>query len=160
MLLLFGASNAYGQKWYTPEVAREIGRVPCIGCGIGGENTKLVKAGNGQITPVTMFYFDTIASYAQGRIVDITTGKPIKGAFIQVQYACWEGCDQKTAATNEAGFFRLGRIGCHGPKGGRANYPLLIQATGYQTLSTEAAEFGGGTYLHIEMAATTAKRGY
>jgi hypothetical protein len=78
-----------------------------------------------------MFYFDTIATHAQGRIVDITTGKPIKGATIQTSYTCWEGCDVKTSATNEVGFFRLGWVGCHGLKGPSANRPLLVQAAGY-----------------------------
>ncbi|WP_198074822.1 hypothetical protein [Hymenobacter negativus] len=100
-----------------------------------------------------MFVFDTIATYAQGRIVDINTGKPIKAAVIQTRYSCWEDCEVKSAAANEAGFFRLGWVGCHGPNGSRSNRPLLIRAVGYQTISTEVIEIGGGSYLHIELLA-------
>lgn len=85
--------------------------------------------------------------------MDAATGKPIKGAFIQTSYRCWDGCDVKMAATNEAGFFRLGWVGCHGPKGTRNNRPLLIKAAGYQSIRTEAVAFGGDAYLHVELAA-------
>ncbi len=160
LLLLFGIGigNAQAQKWFTPEVASEVGREPCDNCMLGRRESKLVKVGNGRITPVTMFYFDTIASYAQGIVVDMTTGKPIRGAIIQTRYSCWKDCDQKTAATNEAGFFRLGWIGCHGPKSGRSNRSLLIQTAGYPTINTEAVDFGGGAYLHIELVALRMRR--
>lgn len=105
-----------------------------------------------------MSVFDTTAAYAQGRIVDTTTGKSIKDATVQISYTCWEGCDVKLASTNEAGFFRLGWVGCHGLKGPRANRPLMIQAAGYQSISTEAISFGGGTYLHIELTALLKRR--
>ncbi len=153
VLLLFAAGQAQAQKWYTADVARELGMEPCEDCGIGRirEEINSVQVGSGRITPVTIAYFDTIACYAQGRVVDTTTGQPIKNAIIEVQFSCLEECDYKAAATNEFGFFRLGWIGCHGPKGNRANYPLLIRAIGYQTIDTEAVELGGSAYLHVEL---------
>lgn len=142
--LLLTASHTRAQVWLTPEVAREVGREPCDKCYLGRGNEKPVKVGAGQITPVTMFVFDTIATYAQGRVVDIRTGKPIRGVVIQTSYTCWQGCDVKAAATDEAGFFRLGWVGCHGLKGPRANRPLLVKAAGYQSIRTDAVSFGGG----------------
>ena len=108
LLLLLAAIQTQAQKWYTAEVALELGREPCEGCGIGRvrEDINSVQVRNGRITPVTMFYFDTIATYAQGRVVDIATGKPIKNAFIQVRYSCWDDCSVKAAASNETGFFQ------------------------------------------------------
>ncbi|MCI1188939.1 hypothetical protein MON38_16065 [Hymenobacter sp. DH14] len=160
LVLLSLANQAQAQKWFTPDVAREVGVVPCgkANCILGRGDEKPVRIGEGQITAVTMFYFDTIATYAQGRIVNIVTGKPIKGALIQTSYTCWEGCDVKMSATNEAGFFRLGWVGCHGLKGPRANRLLLIHAVGYQPINTEAISFGGGAYLHIELAALPKRR--
>ena len=157
-LLLFAASPGRAQLWLTPEVAREVGREPCEKCKLGRGDEKPVRVGAGRITPITMFVFDTIAAYAQGRVVDIVTGKPINGAFIQTFYTCWKDCGVKALATNEAGFFRLGWVGCHGLKGGRSNRPLLVQAAGYQPISTEAVSFGGGAYLHIELAALPKRR--
>lgn len=151
--LLLTTGHARAQKWFTPDVAREVGQEPCDNCKLGLGDAKLVKVGPSQITAVTMFFFDTIATYAQGRIVDVRTGQPIKDAFIQTSYTCWKGCDVKAAATNEAGFFRLGWVGCHGPKDAKSNRPLMIKASGYQTISTEGIDFGGGAYLHIELAA-------
>ncbi|WP_305032074.1 carboxypeptidase-like regulatory domain-containing protein [Hymenobacter convexus] len=155
LALLLAAGHVQAQKWYTLDVAREVGIVPCgkADCILGRGDEKPIKIGAGQITAVTMFYFDTTATHVQGRIVDIATGKPIKGATIQTSYTCWEGCDVKTAAANEAGFFRLGWVGCHGLKSSTANRPLLIKAAGYQPITTEAVRFGGGAYLHIELAA-------
>ena len=157
ILLLLAAGNTQAQKWYTAEVAREVGMEPCDNCGIshGGETIKSVQVGNGRITPVTMFYFDTIATYAQGRVVDIVSGEPIKGVLIHTQYTCWEDCGLKTAITNEAGFFRLGWVGCNGPG---SNRPLLIHAASYQTIKTTAVKFGAGAYLHIELAALPSRR--
>lgn len=154
-LLLFGGVNeARAQQWFTPEVAKEVGQEPCDGCSIG-RRQYTIKAGRGRITAATMFYFDTVANQAQGRIVDATSGKPIKGAVIQLEYSCRESCDSKVASANEAGFFRLGWIGCNGPvddsKIGRKNYPLLVQADGYQTMTTQNADFSSSTYLHIEL---------
>ena len=157
-LLLFRAGPTKAQVWLTPEVAREVGHEPCDKCKLGRGDEKTIKVGAGRITPVTMSYFDTIATYAQGRVVDIVTGKPIKGAFIQTSYTCWQGCDVKAAATDAAGFFRLGWVGCHGLKGARANRPLLIKALGYQPINTEAVSFGGGAYLHIELIALPKRR--
>ena len=153
-LLLGGMGKAHAQQWFTPEVAKEVGQESCGDCSIGGRHHS-IKVGKGRLTAVTLFYFDTVANQAQGRIVDATSGKPIKGAVIQVEYSCWGSCDSKAAFANEAGFFRLGWIGCHGPihdpKSGRTDYPLLIQAAGYQTMATQEADFGGGAYLHIEL---------
>ncbi len=154
-LLLLAAGNTQAQKWYTAEVAREVGMEPCDKCVLGRGDEKPVRVGSGRITPVTMFVFDTIATYAQGRVVDITTGKPIKGALIQTQYTCREDCGLKTSITNAAGFFRLGWVGCNGPG---ANRPLSIHAASYQTINTTAAEFGAGAYLHIELAALPKRR--
>ena len=151
--LLLANSQARAQKWFTSEVAKEIGRVPCSNCKLGRGDEKPVLLGPGRVTAVKMAAFDTIATYVQGRIVDAATGKPIKGAFIQTSYKCWNGCDVKAAATNAAGFFRLGWVGCHGPKGTRTNRPLLIQAVGYQSIRTEAVAFSGDAYLHVELAA-------
>ena len=157
-VLLFAASHIKAQQWFTPDVAREVGREPCDNCKLGGGDEKPVKVGPSQITAVTMFVFDTIATYAQGRVVDLGTGKPIKGALIQTSYTCWKGCNVKVAATNEAGFFCLGWVGCHGVKDARSNRPLLVRVAGYQTISTEVIEFGGGAYLHIELAALPKQR--
>jgi hypothetical protein len=157
-LVMFAASHARAQQWYTAEVAKEVKREWCEKCTLGRGDDKPVKTGAGRITPVTMFYFDTIATYSQGRVVDAITGKPIAGAFIQTRYSCWEDCTVKAGATNKAGFFRLGWVGCHGLKGGRSNRPLLIRAAGYQTISTEAVSFGGGAYLHIELAPVRTRR--
>ena len=134
------------------------GNEPCDNCTLGRGDEQPVRLGASRITPITMFYFDTIATYAQGRIVDIATGQPIQGATIQTSYTCWEGCDVKTAVANEAGFFRLRWVGCHGLKSPIANLPLLIQAAGYQPINTEAVSFGGGAYLHIELAALPKRR--
>ncbi|GAB3579860.1 carboxypeptidase-like regulatory domain-containing protein [Hymenobacter daeguensis] len=152
LLLASNRGQAQHQQWYTSEVAVETGHAPCDNCMLGMGNDTLVETGSGQITAVTMFVFDTIATYAQGRIVDIATGKPIAGAVIQAQHACHNGCDVKMAATNQAGFFRLGWVGCHGPKDWRSNRPLLILAPGYKSIRTEAVKFGGGAYLHVELA--------
>lgn len=160
VVLLLYAGQARAQKWFTSDVAKEVGQKPCgnANCVLGRGDERPIKIGPSQMTAVTMFVFDTIATYAQGRIVDITTGKPIAGASIQTSYTCWEGCDVKKSATNEAGFFRLGWVGCHGPKGPRANRPLVIQVAGYQPISTEAISFGGGVYLHIELTALPKRR--
>ena len=159
-LLLFGGvrAQAQHQRWYTREVSRELGRAPCDNCVLGRGDEKSVELGASRITAVTMFYFDTVATYARGRVVDKLTGKPIGGAVIQVSYTCWESGEVKSVTTDQAGFFCLGWVGCHGLKGGRSNRPLQIRAAGYPPISTEAVNFGGGTYLHIELADSEKRR--
>ncbi|MBJ6108253.1 hypothetical protein JAO73_04475 [Hymenobacter sp. BT523] len=151
-LFLLGAVNARAQKWVTQEVVREMGYEMCTRCSIEGDGAKVYALGNGRITPVTLAYFDTVATYAQGRVVDVATGKPIRGAVVQARYTCREDCGLKTAITNDRGFFRLGWVGCSGPEGGRSNRPLLIRAANYQTVNTAAVAFGAAAYLHIELA--------
>ena len=155
--LLLLAGHAHAQKWVTSEVAEEVGQLPCKKCVLGnvGRDIIPVQIGKGRISPVTLTYFDTIATYAQGRIVDVASGKPIKGAVIQTQYTCMSDCGVKTAAANEAGFFRLGWVGCNSS---HSNRQLFITAPGYQSIKTTAAKFGGGAYLHIELAALPKRR--
>ena len=150
---LFGATSVHAQKpkWLTPEILHQMGIEMCNPC-FPAEAMQPITVGKGRITAVTTAYFDTTATYAQGRVVDLATGKPIAGAIIQTRYTCWEGCDVKTAATNKAGFFQLGWVGCRGISGPRSNRPLIIKAPGHQTVSTEAIGFGGKAYLHIELA--------
>ena len=152
LVLLSWAGHARAQKWVTTEVAEEVGQAPCKKCVLGNVGGEIipVQVGKGRISPVTLTYFDTIATYAQGRIVDVITGKPIKGAVIQVQYTCMTDCSVKTAAANEAGFFRLGWVGCNSS---HSNRSLLTTAVGYQSINTTAVRFGAAAYLHIELAA-------
>ena len=157
LMLLSLAGHAYAQKWVTTEVAEEVGQSPCKKCVLGnvGRDIIPVQIGKGRISPVTLTYFDTIATYAQGRIVDITTGRPIKGAVIQAQYTCMSDCGVKTAAANEAGFFRLGWVGCNSS---HSNRPLFITAAGYQSIKTTEVKFGAAAYLHIELAKLPKRR--
>ena len=160
LLLLAGFYTATWAQvnWYTPEVRRELGQEVAPGTPAGPPpfQTEEYELKNCRIISGTVAFFDTIATYAQGRVIDATTHKPIKAALIQVSYSCFgqdNSCELKTASTNSQGFFRLGWVGCGGPAGGRANRLLQIKAVGYPLISTQQVNFGGGAYLHIELAA-------
>lgn len=99
--------------------------------------------------------FDTIAAYAQGRVVDGRSYRPIRGARVEVTSSCPGhpgSCTVSTAVTDSAGFFRLGWVGCGGPERG-SNRPLRVWAAGYPALTTQQVSVGGLTYLHIELRA-------
>lgn len=145
-------------NWYTPEVRRELGQevapnTPAIPPPF---KTTEYRLKNCRIVAGTVAVFDTIATYAQGRLVDAASHKPIIGASIQVTHSCFRQdniCQIKTAATDSRGFFRLGWVGCGGPLGGRTNRPLQIKAAGYHLIKTQQVSFGGAAYLHIELTA-------
>jgi len=114
------------------------------------------KLKNCRVVAGTVAYFDTIATYAQGRLVDAASHEPIIGALIDVTHSCFGQnnlCQIKTAITDSCGFFRLGWVGCGGPLGGRTKRPLQIKAAGYSLIKTQKVSFGGLAYLHIELAA-------
>ena len=157
-VLLLTAGHARAQKWFTADVARELGHATCGKCPPPHYKEKVFSIGASKVSTIATAAFDTIATYAQGRVVDIRTHQPIKGAIVRVRYTCGEGCKVKEAATNKAGFFRLGWVGCHGPKGSRSNRPLLVQATGFRPISTEAVGFGALAYLHIQLVALPKRR--
>jgi hypothetical protein len=165
LLVLFLSQVATSQaqaNWYTPEVRKELGQEISA-------NTSAIpppfptaeyKLKNCRVVAATVASFDTIATYAQGRLVDATSHKPIKAALIQASYTCFgeeSRCETRTAITDSRGFFRLGWVGCSGPSGGRSNRPLKITAVGYPAISTAQVNFGGAAYLHIELAAATGK---
>jgi hypothetical protein len=160
-LLLVGCYNrSWAQaKWYTPEVRRELGEevAPSTLAEAPPFRTEEYKLKNCRIVSGTVEVFDTIATYAQGRVVDAISHKPIKAALIQVSYSCFGNetlCESKTVSTNSEGFFRLGWVGCSGPHSGRSNRPLQIKAIGYPLIITQQVSFGGKAYLHIELAAS------
>jgi hypothetical protein len=145
-------------NWYTPEVRKELGQesVPGTPAEAPPFRTEEYKLKNCRIVTGTVAVFDTIATYAQGRVVDAVSHEPIKAALIQVSYSCFGNetlCELKVASTNSEGFFRLGWVGCSGPHGGRSNRPLQIKAAGYPLIITQQVSFGGVAYLHIELAA-------
>ncbi len=152
-------SRSWAQtNWYTPEVRRELGQevAPGTPAALPPFQTEEYKAKNCRIVSGTVAVFDTVATYAQGRVVDAISHKPIKAALIQVNYGCVGNetlCELKVASTNDEGFFRLGWVGCSGPHGGRSNRPLQIKAVGYPFIATQQVSFGGAAYLHIELAA-------
>ena len=158
LLTGFSTTSQAQVNWYTPEVRRELGQevspnMPAIPPPF---RTTEYKLKNYRVVTGTVSYFDTIATYAQGRLVDAASFKPIPGALIQVIHSCFGRdnlCQVKTAVTDSSGFFRLGWVGCGGPLGGRANRPLQITAAGYSLIKTQKVSFGGLAYLHIELAA-------
>jgi hypothetical protein len=129
-------------NWYTPEVRRELGQEVASSTPAEAPpfQTEEYKIKNCRIVSGTVAVFDTIATYAQGRVVDAISHKPIKAALIQVSYSCFGKetlCELKTASTNSEGFFRLVWVGCNGPHGGRSNRPLQIKAAGYPLIITQ-----------------------
>ncbi|MFD1874388.1 hypothetical protein [Hymenobacter bucti] len=159
LVLLTGCySKSLAQaNWYTSEVRKELGQkvVPGTPAEAPPFRTEEYKLKNCRIVSGAVAIFDTVATYAQGRVVDAISHKPVKGALIQVSYSCFGSeilCNLRTASTNSAGFFRLGWVGCGGPHGGRSNRPLQIKAVGYPLVSTQQVSFGGAAYLHIELA--------
>lgn len=158
LLAGFSTTSQAQVNWYTPEVRRELGQevspnTPAIPPPF---RTTEYKLKNCRVVTGTVSYFDTIATYAQGRLVDAIDFKPISGALIEVSHSCFgrdNFCQVKTAITDSCGFFRLGWVGCGGPMGGRANRPLQIKAAGYSLIKTQKVSFGGLAYLHIELVA-------
>ncbi len=160
--LAWAATSRAQVNWYTAEVRAELGHEVA-------SNTPAIpppypaaeyKRKNCRIASTTVAFFDTIATYAQGRVVDAVSHQPIKAALIQVSSSCFGDesiCETKVAITDSRGFFRLGWVGCSGPSGGRSNRPLKISAAGYPTISTTRVSFGGLAYLHIELATGTRK---
>ena len=145
-------------NWYTPEVRRELGQevAPNTSAIPPPFPTTEYKLKNCRIVAGTVALFDTIATYAQGRLVDAVSHNPITGASIQVTHSCFGQdnlCQLKTATTDSRGFFRLGWVGCGGPLGGQTNRPLQIKAAGYSLIKTQQVSFGGAAFLHIELAA-------
>lgn len=139
---------------FTPEVAQQLGiefspgRVPDY-------PAKRYSLAQGKITAFRTAMFDTIATYAQGRVVDKRTRKPIAAVIIQMTFSCASnggGSETKTVATNQAGFFRIGWVGCSGPEGRGSSQITCIRAAGYPLLKTRCPEFSGAAYLHIELA--------
>jgi hypothetical protein len=163
LLILVGRSvtSQAQANWYTPEVHKLLGYETVSDTPATPPfQTTEYKLKNCRIVSGTVAVFDTIATYAQGRIVDAITHKPIKAALIQASYSCFGQeslCGIKTAITDSAGFFRLGWVGCAGPNSGHSNRPLKINAVGYPTISTTQVSFGGVAYLHIELAAVARK---
>lgn len=145
-------------NWYTSEVRRELGQEAAPGTPAETPpfRTEEYNLKNCRIVSGTVAVFDTIATYAQGRVVDASSHKPIRAALIQVNYSCFGKetlCGLKTASTDSEGFFRLGWVGCSGPRGGRSKRPLQIKAVGYPLITTQQVSLGGAAYLHIELAA-------
>ena len=158
LLLLAGGVSLPAQaqqSWFDTDVARQIGIETCAGCPAANYRSKAYKLGNCRISAFTLAYFDTTATYLQGRVVDLASGKPLAGAVVQVKFStsCADGCALKTGATDAKGFFRLGWVGCSGPGGGLSKRPLSVRLSGYHPVNTQEVEFGGSAYLHVELAA-------
>ena len=140
-------------NWYTPEVAQQLGiafspkRVP----NYPATSYTLNKC---RVIAFRTAVFDTTATFAQGRIVDAHTHKPIVSTTIQMTFSCFSnggGSETKVVTTDKEGFFRLGWVGCSGPEGGRSKRIILIQAPSYPIVKTRQVDFGGAAYLHIEL---------
>ena len=158
LLTGFSTTSQAQANWYTSEVHKELGYevIPNTPATPPPFRTTEYKLKDCRIVAGTVAVFDTVATYAQGRLVDAVSYKPITGALIQVTHSCFRQdnlCQVKTAITDGRGFFRLGWVGCGGALGGRANRPLQITAAGYSLIKTQKVSFGGLAYLHIELAA-------
>lgn len=125
----------------------------CDSC-IPDFDRKIYKLESCQVSAFRTAYFDTIATYAQGRVVDIITHRPLAGVKVQVKYShAFNNETQVTTVTsNEKGFFRLGWVGSSGPNGPQSNRWLAAMADGYEPVNTQKVEFGGDAYIHIELA--------
>lgn len=142
-------------NWYTPEVAWQLqqelpANTPASPSPFRTTEFALSAC---RIRAAQIACFDTIASYAQGRVVNGQTYRPIRGATVEVTSSCYRfpnSCAIRTAVTDSAGFFRLGWVGCGGPEP-RQNRPLRIRAVGYPEVNTQQVGFGGQAYLHIEL---------
>lgn len=140
------------QGWFDADVAREIGIETCATCPPPNYDIETYRSNGSAFHSVLVAYFDTTASWVNGRIVDRITHKPISGAIIQLRFGDFqpESCDIKTAATDDKGFFRLGWVGNTGPYKS-ANRQLTIQAENYEPVITDQVNIGALMYLYIEL---------
>ena len=140
------------QSWFDADVAHEMGIETCATCPPPDYGIETYRSNNVAFHSVLVAYFDTTASWVNGRIVDLMTHKPISGAIIQLRFGDFqpESCDVKTAATNDKGFFRLGWVGSAGAYKS-ANRQLTIQAENYEPVITDQVKIGALMYLYIEL---------
>ncbi|WP_155832838.1 hypothetical protein [Hymenobacter swuensis] len=140
------------QGWFDVDVAREIGIETCATCAPPNYDIETYRHNGAAFHSVLVAYFDTTASWVNGRIVDRITHKPISGAVIQLRFGDFQpkSCDVKMAATDDKGFFRLGWVGSAGPYKS-ANRQLTIQAENYKSVMTDQVKIGALMYLHIEL---------
>lgn len=147
-------------NWYTPEVAGQLG-IGAAADALARPSpfpTQQFKLPNCRIAAAQVALFDTVATYAQGRVVDGRSYRPIAGVTVEVVSRCFDWpVTTQTAVTDSAGFFRLGWVGCGGPVP-RSNQLLRIQVAGYPLVATQAVSFGGLAYLHIELLARPRRR--
>ena len=143
--------------WFTPEVAREIGIETCCGH-VPSYTFENQRFGRGRISATTLAHFDTIATFAQGRVVDFETHQSVEGATVQAIYraAFSTVIETKTVVTDANGIFRLGWVGYSGPKGPKHPRLIMVKAGRYETVEA-AVPFGGSAYLHIGLAPSKSK---
>jgi hypothetical protein len=110
---------------------------------------KIYELSGGRVTSTTTAVFDTIATYVEGKVVDLKTQQPIEGATIKMNYqdAFKTQARAATAASDKEGVFKLGWVGTG------KNRLLTIRAAKYKMLTTEKVEAGGLTELRIELLA-------
>ncbi|GAB3637442.1 hypothetical protein GCM10027422_30320 [Hymenobacter arcticus] len=107
----------------------------------------------GKITAVTTAYFDTIATWVEGRIINSETKRPISKAAIHVAYYDCYTIVLKTqeVLSDDSGFFRLGWVGCHSAR------LLAVEAAGYCTMRTGKVDMGGESKVTVELMPVVVK---
>ena len=142
------------QGWFTPAVAATMGIETCAICPAPEFETTLSQVGSSTFYVKRLAVFDTIASFARGRIVDKRTHQSIKGARVLIQFCSVSGTkvESKETLTDENGLFVIGWVGSRGTKGIQSNRLVAIQALGYENISSTAVAFGASAYLHVELA--------
>ncbi|MBO2032585.1 hypothetical protein J4D99_14400 [Siccationidurans ginsengisoli] len=101
----------------------------------------------GKISAVTTSYFDTIATYVEGRVIDGATKKPISKAVIHVAYYDCHSIALKTkeVVCDEKGIFKLGWVGCASAR------LLTVEALGFCTMQTGRVTMGGLSEVIAEL---------